>query len=633
MTASGLIFVVVGALTAFGFGMVSATAIGVRGIPSQIVATLIFAAGLIVGLAQLLSLVGWFERVPLIVGQSAALALAVGVARRHGALPTIVESARRISGHARSLPRTVPQRVRARPLLAASVSVAIACLMAELFVGIKYAPANWDSMTYHLTRAAYWLQFDSIAQFEGATERQAAFPINAEVLQAWTMEMAGGDRLVASVQWVAQLGCIAFVIAAARDIGFGRADALWPAVAVMAVPTAILQASSTQNDLTVACFLSAALLFGIRWIRSDGSIENLLVASVAAGLAVGTKTTALVFGVAIAIAVVLAGWRAGGSPRRVAQTAAAVLLGVVAFGSFNYAQNIVDRGSFTGAPSQNAFRVQSVGEVPANATRVLWRQFMNVPKLDFGVINTGLSAAGRAVAGGAEVTTGPAFLSFTFNIAREDHEDYAGYGLAGLLLLLPALVIGFLHWRNRIALSYAVASALALLLAASALRYNLWIPRLGLPGVILGMPLVAYFGAHVGGRTLVLCVVLLSAVPLSFSQRFKPVYSAKGAYPPNDRIEQMARLNSPERMALKKFEGRVAADARLGFIGDEESWEYPYFGPQLDRTLVKLSADDFTPETLADRDLDAILYSGDLRLLDEQLQYIAIGQRHALLER
>lgn len=632
MTASGLIFVVLGAFTALGFGLVLAAVLGVRGVPSRMVATLVLGAALIVMLAQLLSLFGSFERGPLIVGQFVALFLALGIARRRGVNP-VGASRHELLAKTRNAPSEAWRHARSRPLLAASISIAGACLLAELFTGIKYAPSNWDSMTYHLTRAAYWLQFDSIAQFDGATERQAAFPINAEVLQAWTMELAGGDRLVTTVQWVAQIGCIAFAVAAARDIGFGRADALWPAVAIVAVPMVIFQAGSTQNDLTVAFFLAASLLFGIRWIRGEGSIAELVLASVAAGLAVGTKTTALVFGAAIVIAVLLAGWRAGGSPRRVASIALAVVLGVLVFGSFNYAQNVVERDSLTGAPSQSAFRVQSIGEVPGNATRVLWRQFMNVPRLDFGPIDTGISSVARAVAGSAEVTTGPAFNSFTFNIARDEHEDTAGYGLVGLLLLLPALIAGFVHWRNRIALSYAVASTLALLLGASALKYNLWIPRLGLPGVILGMPLIGYFGAHVGGRTLVLGVVLISAIPTAFMQRTKPVYSVTGNYPSSNRIDQIARLNSMEREALKKFESRVPPDARVGFIGAEDSWEYPYFGPRFDRTLVKLCSEDFKPETLDARDLDALLYSGDLRLLDEEQEYIAIGQRHALLQR
>ena len=44
---------------------------------------------------------------------------------------------------------------------------------------IEVLSNNWDSMAYHLSRAAYWLQEGSLAHYSGASVRQIANPPNA----------------------------------------------------------------------------------------------------------------------------------------------------------------------------------------------------------------------------------------------------------------------------------------------------------------------------------------------------------------------------------------------------------------------------------------------------------------------
>src|SRR5438046_547892 len=89
--------------------------------------------------------------------------------------------------------------------LALGAVLAAAAAALQLVVGVTTAPSNWDSMTYHLSRAAYWLQQGSIAHYDGASIRQLASPPNAEILFAWTMSLAGDDSFVTVIQWLALL--------------------------------------------------------------------------------------------------------------------------------------------------------------------------------------------------------------------------------------------------------------------------------------------------------------------------------------------------------------------------------------------------------------------------------------------
>ncbi len=61
-------------------------------------------------------------------------------------------------------------------MLAAAVALALAV---QLVVALLVVPNKWDSMTYHLARAGYWLQEQSAGYFAGGHVRQLANPPTA----------------------------------------------------------------------------------------------------------------------------------------------------------------------------------------------------------------------------------------------------------------------------------------------------------------------------------------------------------------------------------------------------------------------------------------------------------------------
>ena len=137
------------------------------------------------------------------------------------------------------------------------VGLAVVTLLVQAYVGARVAPSNWDSMTYHLSRAAYWLQYQSIGQFPGASIRQAASAPNGEVLQALTMMMSGTDRWVQSVQWLALVGVALAVFSGARLLHFGREESVFAACLFVVLPEPLMQSATTQNDLVEAFFLAS----------------------------------------------------------------------------------------------------------------------------------------------------------------------------------------------------------------------------------------------------------------------------------------------------------------------------------------------------------------------------------------
>jgi hypothetical protein len=119
-------------------------------------------------------------------------------------------------------------------------------------VAATHAPANWDSMTYHLARVAHWIQRGSVFAYETNVLRQNLYTPGAEYILLALQAIAGTDRLANGLQmvaWLLVLGCAGPL---AKICGVPRDVARWAGPLVASAPMLVLQATSTQNDLVAA---------------------------------------------------------------------------------------------------------------------------------------------------------------------------------------------------------------------------------------------------------------------------------------------------------------------------------------------------------------------------------------------
>ena len=220
-------------------------------------------------------------------------------------------------------------------------------------------------MTYHLSRAAYWLQERSILDHAGGSIRQLDSPPNAEVLMAWSLAMARGDGWVALVQWTALGGTAVAIAVTARTLGAARAPALFAAAVFVILPGPVLESVTTQNDL-VACFTAtSAVALGVTGL-ARGHRGLLVLAGVALGIGIGVKGTVL-FGlpavglILLAAAVKARAWRGLGG------LIAAAVVATAALGAFGYIEAFVREGDPFGGVREQTERI-----TPVPATRCAW---------------------------------------------------------------------------------------------------------------------------------------------------------------------------------------------------------------------------------------------------------------------
>lgn len=245
---------------------------------SWVWAALVWGAGILVS-TEILGACSAFRFGPVLASWLAANVFAGTVAwravRRHGWPP---------------LPRLDAPLVR--------VVAAMLCLLLTiaLITALAAPPNTPDVLSYHLPRQMMWLQQGSLAHFATVNDRALMMPPLAEIIQAHAMLLAHGDGWANFPQWFAYALGMMVVSLLARELG-GRPAAQWLAALLFALlPMAWHEASSAKNDLLVAVWLGIVAWQCLRLAREEPSpTRDWLVAGTALGLALATKTTALVF--------------------------------------------------------------------------------------------------------------------------------------------------------------------------------------------------------------------------------------------------------------------------------------------------------------------------------------------------
>jgi hypothetical protein len=592
----GALMTVAGVLMLAATALLVVWALRVRGLAGTVIALLLVAAAEIVLLTIVLSLFEALQAGWMLLGQ------VVFAAAAFVAWNAVGRPRSDLFGHIPDR-RTAIDWGRRNPAAAGMAVVAALALALQFVMAIAVAPNNWDSMTYHLARIAYWLQFDSVLHFDGGTVRQLANPPNAEYLQGWTMVFSGSDRLANTVQWFALIGLAAAVAGMARNLRFSREASLFAAALFVVLPQPILQATSTQNDLVVAFFVIAALYLGFRGVRDRSSVD-LALFGVALGLAVGTKGTALLTVPLLGLVLGLAAWKFSAPWGLLARGVGFAVAGAVLLGSFNYILNQDTYGEPLGGLPVHTERKS---DLEGNAVRASWTLAdstgVSMPWFDVGLrrpVNKILGDNKTPIYGGYVIDTGV-------------HEDTSAFGLLGMLaiLLFVGVLLGWKTAWDRRAIAAAALGYLVLFVVVN--EYNIWLGRLMIVGIALGAPLLALLYRWGWTRGLAVALGLLSLLPSLFVNPLKPLFVEPGQPTVfgHDRIVQQTLSRGDIRPALQELARRVPADAPLGLVRGGDSWDYSVFGDGLSRRVEILAADGPLRQAMRDEDLHGIFFANE----------------------
>jgi Glycosyltransferase family 87 len=614
---------------------VSASAIafslGLRSLTSVVVGVYLIAVAEVVGLTELLSAMHAIGEQGYLLGELAATLVAFFIWSRTRRLPP--------------LPR-FPGGLRRHPLIAVLVVVVAATVTYQAFIVLATPPTTWDSLVYHLPRAAQWLQHGSLGYVDAApTAKINTFPPNGEIEILYTFALAHGYWLAAAPQLLAELVLLVTIFGTARGLGFARSSAAFAALLFPTFSVVALESVSTQNDLVVASFVAAAAMYIVRREPREEALAGL-----ALGLALGTKLTAVfaLFPIALLAIVVL---------RRRAVTLALWSLGAfAAFGAFSYVENVVETGTPLAATDLERFRAEpSFGGTTSTALRVFYRFFdlsgyatvylaavvALVVSLVVAMIARGLqkrTEGGRRDAllfaipvlsplwiliaallmrGGFSAlhisVNGSDWTAtrFRYHVNSVADEDISYFGPLGAALLVPLALIPTVNWLRgrRDAVRLVLGSTLFLFVIELAVvyKYNAWIGRFTTLPCALCAPLLAVAYRH---RWLAGGAVVAGVLTLSLAHSFsvtKP--AALGATPiwSMTQSETVAISSNIGPRTSKAIESALRGHTRIGAVLGPDDPGFILFGTDLRRKVVYLPRTNSFAEAQR-RGLDFVLF-------------------------
>jgi 4-amino-4-deoxy-L-arabinose transferase-like glycosyltransferase len=449
-------------------------------------------------------------------------------------------------------------------------------------------PNNTDSMTYHMSRVAHWIQNQSVAHYPTHILRQLYLTPGAEFIITHFQILSGGDRLANFVQWFSMVGSIFGVSLIAKQLGAGARGQILAAVVVTTIPMGILQGSSTQNDYVVAFWLTCFVYFLIL-LKSKEVGQPILPCSLAVGaslgLAIFTKGTAYIFAFPFLVWFALSSIMK--STQKLWKSTLIIAIIVLSINFGHYARNFYLFGSPLG-PSQEGAPgsglkftndVFTVSTLISNSARNMALE-MGTPFERLNSLTE--SAIYKLHSLMALSVNDPRTTWGQTHFARPNlsfHEDSAGNPVHLACIVLSVVVLLFSRpLRGRPYLyCYSIAVTAGFFLFSFLLRWQPWHARLLLPLFVLWSPFIATVLSR--SQTVASCLavgLLLSAFPWVVHNKSRPLTGRRNIFN-TSRID----LYFSNRMELRDpyIEAtdfiRSQKCSRIGLLRLPNDWEYP----------------------------------------------------------
>jgi len=495
-----------------------------------------------------------------------------------------------------------------RPVAGLLIGLAALTLLTALVA----PPNTWDSMTYHMARVAHWLDQRNVGFYSTAITRQLWQPPFAEYLILLGYGALGGRDLLANLpQWIAAVGLAILCGAIAGRLGASRPYQLIAAAVIATSPSTILQASSTQNDLLTALWLTvvAFLAIGNLSDRKPGMRPALLF-GLALGLAWGTKGTSLPLSLPWVGAFLWGDLRSRGAKATLTRAALALAVASI-LNAGRWQRTAVEFGDPLGPPSvQTLLRPASLGPLVVASNLVT-----NV-SLHVGTPWEGANDRVARVIAGVHDAVGldlarlyPYFGGFRI-VPWSSHEDRAGSPVH-LLLAAVGFVAAMARWRRLSSTQRAAVTAVAFtgLVFVLTVRWQPYNSRLHLPLLALAAPLVGRLLQSLGPRGAAVALVgsTAAALPAVFLNATRPLLP-RSATPNEPAIGSVVTMpRSTEYFNARPdlepmYRGFAAAVGSSGcrratLVAGYDSWEYPLWalrrGASYQHVLVPMGASRF----------------------------------------
>lgn len=516
-------------------------------------------------------------------------------------------------------------------------------LFITLITALFAYPNNWDSMTYHLSRVMHWIQNENVKHYPTRIDRQLTQPPLAEYHILHLFILGNRDSIANLVQWLFFAASITTVALITAEFGGDRKAQLLSAFVAASIPMAILQSTSTQNDLVVAFYVLATILFGVKAWKQRFTTSYTYLFYITCALALMSKGTALIF--LLPVVVVFAFFivkinRSKAFPSILKGIAIVFLI----YGPFAF-RNYQTYNSPLGKSYELNNSVYTIKGTVSNISKNTTMHLRTpVPSINNSLTN-GVAGFNKAI--GVDVNApnynwapSPDFVVGYFST----QEDSAG-NFFQVILLLAVLIFITVKIKSipKHILIYTGVVVCMYLLFNLLLKWQIWHVRLHLTMFLAGAVIIAYWMNKLPSLATYSMLVVLSAFSLIFLgyNQTRPLFGEHSIFK-QPAEKQYFAANEQLYAPFVKVNALLQENncQTLGYISGGDSWEYPFWALNKNNksfSLYQLDTDNETKQLPQNTSSNIIIpdmiinIRGDEKK-EEQISYMSNPYKLILLD-
>ncbi len=453
--------------------------------------------------------------------------------------------------------------------------------IATFIISIIAPPNNWDSLTYHMSRVAHWIQNKTVAHYPTTMPRQNFFPPGSEYIITNLQILSGTDRFACLVQWLAMVGCLIGVSVITMYLNGDRIVQIFSSLITVCIPMGILQSTSTQNDYLEAFWMVCFMSFLLR----DKIPSYITTVALGCSLGLGVLTKGTGYGYFLPMVLWLLYRMRPIDRQRLLKIMVLFFIAFIINAGY-YARNLRTVGFPLGDRkllSEHANEAITAEIIFSNIVRNIglhlgtpikefnkWEetQIYNLHRL------LGIDIKDkRSTFGGDE-----------FHIPVSIHEDTAGNFLHFLFIMFAAVIFIFINRKNKFLAQYFWIISFMFLIFNITVKWMPFNSRLQLPMFVLFSPFIAVVLSDLPYRGFVMIFIAICvfafAMPYVFRNNTRRLISSKKATIFNTpRIAQYFINDTTRRTdyieAVDYIKETTCKD--IGLIIPDDYWEYPFW--------------------------------------------------------
>ncbi|MEH1921218.1 hypothetical protein [Nostoc sp.] len=453
-------------------------------------------------------------------------------------------------------------------------------------IAIIAPPNNWDSMDYHMSRVAHWIENHSVAHYPTSYTPQLYQNPWSEFVILHFQILTGGDYFANLVQWFSMIGSIIGVSLIAKKLGADLQGQVFSAVVTATIPMGILQASGTQNDYVIAYWVVCLAYYLLSTIEAKNSnvwINSFNIGS-SIGLAILSKATAYFYVFPFLVwfglyQIKRLRWQVWKPALMVASIS--LLLNIS-----HYLRNYHLFGSPLGEPGEYKNELHGINILFSNVIRNLALHIGTPIGLWNGIANKLIKIIHTLIS--VDINDPRITFSKTFfvpggwsTIGIYGNENDAG-NFVHLALLITCIIILITRKsirKDSYLVAYFIATISTFFIFCYLVKWQAWNSRLHLTFFVLISPFLGIILSKLKKQKIAILLVtflLISSLPWLFFNRYRPIINSNNIFQ-TTRTEQYFSnrpyLKGTYTGAVEFLNSKKCSN--IGLLMGNDPWEYP----------------------------------------------------------